>query len=39
MILGGAIIAEGTPAELQASRNDAVQQFLSGRRDGPIKIQ
>jgi phospholipid/cholesterol/gamma-HCH transport system ATP-binding protein len=39
MILGGTIIAEGTPAELQSSTNPAVQQFLSGRRDGPIKIQ
>jgi phospholipid/cholesterol/gamma-HCH transport system ATP-binding protein len=39
MILGGQIIAEGTPAELTASANPAVQQFLNGRTDGPIKIQ
>lgn len=39
MILGGQIVAEGTPAELIASANPAVQQFLNGRTDGPIKIQ
>lgn len=39
MILGGRIIAEGTPAEMVASTNPAVQQFLNGRTDGPIKIQ
>jgi len=39
MILGGEIIIEGTPAELIASSNPAVQQFLNGRTDGPIKIQ
>ena len=39
MILGGQIISEGTPAEMIASPNPAVQQFLNGRTDGPIKIQ
>ena len=39
MILGGKIIAEGTPAEMIASSDPAVQQFLNGRTDGPIKIQ
>ena len=39
MILGGKIIAEGTPAEMIASTDLAVQQFLNGRTDGPIKIQ
>jgi phospholipid/cholesterol/gamma-HCH transport system ATP-binding protein len=39
MILGGKIIAEGTPAEMIASTDPAVQQFLNGRTDGPIKIQ
>ena len=39
MILGGKIIAEGTPAEMIASPDPAVQQFLNGRTDGPIKIQ
>ncbi len=39
MILGGKIIAEGTPYEFARSSNPAVQQFLEGRIDGPIKIQ
>jgi phospholipid/cholesterol/gamma-HCH transport system ATP-binding protein len=39
MILQGQIIIEGTPADLIASPNPAVQQFLNGRTDGPIKIQ
>ncbi len=39
MILKGKIIAEGTPAEFVASDNPAVQQFVNGRLDGPIKIQ
>jgi phospholipid/cholesterol/gamma-HCH transport system ATP-binding protein len=39
MILQGQIIIEGAPADLIASTNPAVQQFLNGRTDGPIKIQ
>ncbi len=39
MLLNGRIAAEGTPEELMRSDNSAVQQFLSGRTDGPIKIQ
>ena len=39
MILQGKIIAEGTPSEMIASADPAVQQFLNGRTDGPIKIQ
>lgn len=39
MLLGGQVICEGTPAELNASTDPAVQQFLNGRTDGPIKIQ
>lgn len=39
MLLQGKIIFEGTPQELSASSNEAVQQFLNGRTDGPIKIQ
>lgn len=39
MILKGKIIAEGTPSEMIASTDPAVQQFLNGRTDGPIKIQ
>lgn len=39
MLLGGKVIAEGPPDELISSSNPAVQQFLNGRIDGPIKIQ
>jgi phospholipid/cholesterol/gamma-HCH transport system ATP-binding protein len=39
MILRGKIIAEGSPSEFSASRDPAIQQFLNGRTDGPIKIQ
>ena len=39
MLLGGKVIATGTPEELMASTNPAVQQFLHGRIDGPITIQ
>lgn len=33
---GGEIIAGGTPAELRASTDPQVVQFLQGRRDGPV---
>ncbi|MBW3622129.1 MAG: ATP-binding cassette domain-containing protein [Armatimonadetes bacterium] len=36
MIHEGRIIAEGAPAELQASSDPAVQQFIEGRAEGPI---
>lgn len=39
MILGGEIVIEGTPEDLISSSHPAVQQFLNGRTDGPIKIQ
>jgi len=39
MLLGGRIIEQGTPEEFASSPNLAVQQFLNGRTDGPIKIQ
>lgn len=39
MLLKGKVIQEGTPEQLVASENPAVQQFLNGRVDGPIKIQ
>lgn len=39
MLLNGDFRAEGTPAELRKSTDPAVQQFLTGRTDGPIKIQ
>jgi phospholipid/cholesterol/gamma-HCH transport system ATP-binding protein len=39
MLLNGNFVAEGTPDELRRSDNPAVQQFLLGKTDGPIKIQ
>ncbi|MFM1848647.1 MAG: hypothetical protein RL417_2121 [Pseudomonadota bacterium] len=39
MLLNAQVAAEGTPEELLRSENPAVQQFLQGRIDGPIKIQ
>ena len=39
MLLKGKVIEEGSPQQLAASANPAVQQFLNGRVDGPIKIQ
>ncbi len=39
MLLNGELAEEGTPKELMASRNPAVQQFLSGSVHGPIRIQ
>lgn len=39
MLLGGQVIEDGTPDHFTHSKNAAVQQFLNGRTDGPIKIQ
>lgn len=39
MLLGGKIIFQGTPQELQASNDMRVQQFLHGDVHGPIRIQ
>ena len=39
MLLNGKIVQEGTPDEIIHSENEAVQQFLNGRVDGPIQIQ
>jgi len=36
MLYNGVIIEVGTPAEIQATRNPVVQQFISGRAGGPI---
>jgi phospholipid/cholesterol/gamma-HCH transport system ATP-binding protein len=36
MLYGGVIIETGTPAEIQASPNPVVRQFISGRAGGPI---
>ncbi len=39
MLLNGQIEQVGTPEELISSTNPAVQQFIQGKIDGPIKIQ
>ncbi len=39
MLLKGSIVKDGTPQEFIDSDNPAVQQFLHGRTDGPIRIQ
>lgn len=37
MLFQGRIIEEGTPDEIRRSRNPVVQQFITGRAEGPIK--
>jgi phospholipid/cholesterol/gamma-HCH transport system ATP-binding protein len=39
MLLKGQVIADASTEEFASSSNPAVQQFLHGRRDGPIQIQ
>lgn len=39
MLLNSRFIFEGSPTELVESSDPAVQQFLKGRTDGPIRIQ
>jgi phospholipid/cholesterol/gamma-HCH transport system ATP-binding protein len=36
MLYNGAIVEVGTPAEIQATRNPVVRQFISGKAGGPI---
>jgi len=38
MAAGGRIVAKGTPAELMASMDPEVRQFVRGEPDGPIKF-
>jgi len=35
---GGRIVAQGTPAELMASRDPETRQFVRGEPDGPVKF-
>jgi phospholipid/cholesterol/gamma-HCH transport system ATP-binding protein len=39
MIANGGIVFSGTPAELQASRDPLIRQFLDGQPDGPIPFE
>jgi len=36
LLSGGKVVAEGTPAELDASPVPEVRQFMSGEADGPV---
>ncbi|MBW1802978.1 MAG: ATP-binding cassette domain-containing protein, partial [Deltaproteobacteria bacterium] len=38
MLLDGKIIEYGTPEEIRKSTNPAVNQFIEGKREGPIKV-
>ncbi|WP_088283661.1 ABC transporter ATP-binding protein [Ideonella sp. A 288] len=38
MATGGRIVAQGTPAELMASTEPEVRQFVRGEPDGPVKF-
>jgi len=38
MICDGVILAKGTPAELRASKDPYVQQFLKAEPDGPVRF-
>jgi phospholipid/cholesterol/gamma-HCH transport system ATP-binding protein len=38
MICDGVILAEGTPKELQASKDPYVRQFLNAEPDGPVRF-
>jgi phospholipid/cholesterol/gamma-HCH transport system ATP-binding protein len=38
MAAGGRIVAQGTPAELMASVDPEVRQFVRGEPDGPVKF-
>jgi phospholipid/cholesterol/gamma-HCH transport system ATP-binding protein len=38
MAAGGRIVAQGTPAELMASTDAEVRQFVRGEPDGPVKF-
>jgi phospholipid/cholesterol/gamma-HCH transport system ATP-binding protein len=35
---GGRIVAQGTPAEIMASTDPEVRQFVRGEPDGPVKF-
>jgi phospholipid/cholesterol/gamma-HCH transport system ATP-binding protein len=38
LIAAGGLVAAGTPAQLQASSNPEVQQFIRGEPDGPVRF-
>ena len=38
MAAGGRVVAQGTPAELEASEEPEVRQFIRGEPDGPVRF-
>jgi phospholipid/cholesterol/gamma-HCH transport system ATP-binding protein len=38
MAAGGRVVAQGTPAELEASTDPEVRQFIRGEPDGPVRF-
>lgn len=38
MLYEGRVLETGTPAEIKASKNEMVQQFITGSYDGPIRF-
>jgi phospholipid/cholesterol/gamma-HCH transport system ATP-binding protein len=38
LVSGGRVVAGGTPAELQASEDPEVRQFIRGEMDGPVRF-
>jgi len=38
LMAGGKVIAQGTPAQLQASEDPQVRQFVRGEADGPVRF-
>jgi phospholipid/cholesterol/gamma-HCH transport system ATP-binding protein len=36
LLAGGKVVASGTPAELAASQDPAVRQFMQGSAEGPV---
>lgn len=39
LLFKGRVVAEGTPAEIRASKDPLVQQFINGYPDGPIPLR
>jgi phospholipid/cholesterol/gamma-HCH transport system ATP-binding protein len=37
-IANGGVIAQGTPAQMRASTDPLVRQFVDGKADGPVRF-
>ncbi len=38
MLYEGKVLESGTPAEIQSTKNEIIQQFIRGDHDGPVKF-